>query len=180
MSTKARWGTLAAAGLVAGVSGCAWKPPPESVPTYRVDVLASEVTAQGPGANEEAATIFRDKIGGMLHEMVADREDLSPESPPARFRANVTFDQSSWPSAPCLVLLVLVGCPGSHVTRTVDLTLEVDGQIYRGYGEASGVAGVWYNTGGYDTTVTALERAFQDALAKQGKAIAGEPNEGRL
>ena len=142
------------------------------MPTYRIDVMASEVTAQGPGANEEVAVIFREKIGAMLHEMVADRGDLSPDSPPARFRAHVSYDQSSWPMAPCLYLLVLFGCPGSQVERAVDLTLEVDGRTYEGHGESSGAAGIYYNTGGYTTTQTAVEDALKDALRKMDEDVA--------
>ncbi len=161
-------GALSSAGVL---MGCGWTPPPESVPTYRIDVAASEVTAQGPGANEEVAQIFREKMGAMLHEMVADRGDLSPDSPPARFRAHVSYDQSGWPLAPCLYLLVLFGCPGSHVHRTVDLTLEVGGKTYEGHGESSGAAGIYYNTGGYTTTQTAVEEALKDALRKMDKDV---------
>lgn len=153
------------------LTGCSWTPPPESVPTYRIDVMASEVTAQGPGANEEVAVIFREKIGAMLHEMVADRGDLSPASPPARFRAHVSYDQSSWPTAPCLYILVLFGCPAAVVDRTVDLTLEVDGKTYEGHGESSGAAGIYYNPGGYSTTQSAVEEALKDALRKMDKAV---------
>ena len=179
---RAPWGLWSGALLTLGtMTGCAWSPPPESVPTYRIDVMASEVTAQGPGSNEEVATIFREKVGAMLHEMVADRGDLSPDSPPARFRAHISYDQSSWPSAPCLVLLVLVGCPGSQVHRSVDLTLEIDGEVYEGHGEASGAASLYYNSGGYGTTQTALEEALKDALRKKGKAIGRlEDREGKL
>ena len=68
--------------------GCGWTPPPESVPTYRIDVAASEVTAQGPGANEEVAQIFREKMGAMLHEMVADREAAAAEEGERQPNAN--------------------------------------------------------------------------------------------
>ncbi|MEZ4446249.1 MAG: hypothetical protein R3B72_44640 [Polyangiaceae bacterium] len=171
-------GALSAGALVIG---CGWTPPPESIPTYRVDLLASEVTVEGEGANEEAATNIRAQIAGALQTIVSDRDDFSPRTPAARFRAHVAYSGSIWPTAACaLGTLILFGCPVARVTRTVDLTLEVEGEIYEGHGDAAGAAGFYYNTSGESTTASAVEAALQDALEKRGAAVARRRSGGAL
>jgi hypothetical protein len=171
----------AVAALGGSMIGCGWTPPPESVPTFRVDMLASEVTVQGEAANLDAALQFRAQIAGALNDMVADRDDFDSESPPARFRASVSYDGSIWPTAACgLGILIMFGCPVASLSRTVDLTLEIDGEIYEGHGEASGAASFYYNNMGQSTTGSAVEEALKDALGKRGKPIARAADGGAL
>jgi hypothetical protein len=157
-------------GLLLGLSAVACGPtyePPPAFPSYRVDVLASQVSVRrksGSPVEESAAGAVRALMAERMSEMVEERDDLAGAKP-ARFKADVVVDQSAWPLAPCLVLLVIVGCPLSILDVEVDLTFEVDAVRYRGRGSYSYPQNYFYNLTGGRSVGVATDRALAEALA---------------
>lgn len=167
---------------VSGSLGCgSYVPPPEQIPTFQIDTVASEVQLTGTGVDQDRADQWRSQIAWALTDMMRERPDLEDASA-ARFAAMVSYDINAWPMAACLGLLWLVGCPMSDWTVDVDLLLEVDGELYRGQGSYSYPASLYYNSMGHTATLGATERAVKDALsnamAKKGQDAVAKRSKG--
>lgn len=124
---------------------------------------------RGPAANADRAEALRGRIAGALFEMMQDRPDLD-RAPPARFSAKIDYDIESWPTAPCLFFLSLVGCPLALWTFDVDLVLESNGQVYRGSATHTAPASFYYNNNGLDGAAIATEKALADAWSGADRA----------
>ncbi len=169
-----------AALLCCAASSCSsYRPAESAIPTFRVDELASEVIAKGPGAGDNVTATVRTQIANALAEMMEDRPDLI-KAKPARFKAEVNYDLSYWPMAACLGVLYLFGCPMTTTEVTLELTLEVDGKSYRGKGSNSAAGGIYYNGDGSSTTAGAVEQAMREALGEVEQAMGREQRGGLL
>lgn len=157
------------AGLMAGTGCVETVAAPRSVPTFRVDETASEVTARhrtGESVPADTATKIRAMSREILDEMVAERPDLA-SARPMRIRADVVGDANVVTTfVPCLILLVYLGCPATIQELEADVTFEVDGRRYRGHAKASRAAGLYYNLSGYQTVKRLLQRAIADAFSR--------------
>lgn len=111
-----------------------------------IDLAASEYTVLGDGT-EAPREVFDDGSPGAAayastrKGFVSALANLFGEDPGRAERARVKIafahDYNLTMMFPCMVLLVLVGCPVQRTEVAIDLSIEVRGKVYSGHGSAS-------------------------------------------
>jgi hypothetical protein len=142
------------------------------LPAARLDVEASELsvhsadTLYAPSYRGEA---MRTEIAGVLDSVLRG----GPESPAGRFRlrADVRREKLWITWFPCLVVLVMFGCPISSEVASVELDVDVAGVRWSAQAEATIWQGAYYNG---DAVRAALARAT-GAAVQQLKPFSARP-----
>lgn len=135
---------------------------PAGIPTFRVDLAASEATVRNKDDSkvpDDAAITVRESVAAGLKEAVEVRPDLT-QAVPARFRASVTLDIPNF----------FFAGPWSSVEAWVELTLEADGSHFVGKGAASSLIGYGGGLRMESAKKNAIMAATQDALRNAQKA----------
>jgi hypothetical protein len=157
------------------LAGCASAPAASpAVPSYFVDEEASELSfrlASGGDLQPETAKGVRPLVKDFLNEMI-ERRSGGVGSAPARFKADIVFDQGKgwFVLAPCLLVGIYFGCPMGTMTHKVDLTFEVGGQRYHGSAEVERYYGLYYS--GLQSLADATAQALEEAVANAKKVSA--------
>lgn len=111
-----------------------------------IDLAASEYTVLGDGSeaprnvfddgSKEAVALASVRKGfvNALAGLFGEDKSLAER---ARVKVAFSWDTNVTVMFPCLVVLVLVGCPGQKLEVAVDLSVEVRGKVYSGHGSAS-------------------------------------------
>jgi hypothetical protein len=103
-----------------------------------IDITASEIDLQIPhdsfGLPGEFGTRTAEEWRLMIGEALQvglEREGMAAR--PARFRLVARYTGRPWVRwFPCFFLLVSFGCPETVIIGTIELSIEVDGMVYRG------------------------------------------------
>lgn len=140
----------------------------------RIDEKAStldwqpETFMEGVKTGDERAGELRAELAKGFNQVLA-----ASDGKPARFRVTVLeVDRQGWPTAPCLAVLILFGCPNEIIGAKVDLELEVEGEIYKESGESSSVRNI-YSNGSYIQAADEVAAAVVDAMRKIDSRLSG-------
>ncbi len=152
--------------LLLGVTLCACsglralRLPPE-FPRYQIDVEASQVEASSIADANALKSIVAEEM-----QQWSQPSNDKAATMPARFRARVRQTVDYWPTAACVGVYVVFGCP-SHIHKVeVSLDFDVGGQLFQGTGLAKRVGGLYYEQQGTEAVRSALREAMNRAFER--------------
>lgn len=140
----------------AGCLGATAAKPPATMNAFKIDTDASELSSDWPFAEN-----YRYVAANFLNDW--GRRIDSPSIKPARFKithSDETDIMYPWAFLPVIQMIFPMG----KATTKVDVTLQVDDQLYTGSSSITYLVGLFYNRGSQMNV--AFESATKEALAK--------------
>lgn len=134
----------------------------------RIDVAASELVLDGEALGDFTGPQVRMQIADALQEYFGAP---GPSAQPARFRvdARSSAGGTAWMwMFPCLVDLIIIGCPVGWYSANASVDLEVGGRRYSGTGVSTRLIGLYYGHNAYGAVGAAIADALRSIAEQMG------------